>query len=200
MVNGQLDIVVRHLHRLAGAPEGEDFSDGQLLERFAGRGEEAAFAALLRRHGPMVLGVCRRVLRHEADAEDAFQAAFLVLVRKAASITPRSRLAAWLYGVAHHTALKARAMRSTRQAKERRAAQGSASASLPPPLVAATVQAATAAGPAAGAVSATAAALVEKVVRSMFLSKLKVVTAAVLAAALAVAAVAWVRGPGRAEA
>src|SRR5262249_21683839 len=78
--------------------------------------------ALLRRHGPMVLGVCRRVLRNDADAEDAFQATFLVLVRKAASIRPRGLVGNWLYGVAHTTALKARAMSSRRAAKEREAA------------------------------------------------------------------------------
>src|SRR5262249_39553350 len=71
---------------------------------------------------PMVLGVCRRVLRNEADAEDAFQATFLVLVKKAASIRPRGMVGNWLYGVAHTTALKARAMRTRRLAKEREAA------------------------------------------------------------------------------
>src|SRR6202035_4552890 len=73
------------------------------------------------RHGPMVLGVCRRVLRNEADAEDAFQATFLVLVRKAASIVPRGMVGNWLYGVAHNTARKAKAMNSKRRAREREA-------------------------------------------------------------------------------
>jgi RNA polymerase sigma factor (sigma-70 family) len=104
------------LHQEAG------FTDGDLLECFVTRRDEAAFAALVRRHGPMVLGVCRRVLRNEADAEDAFQATFLVLVRKAASIRPAGRVGNWLYGVAHSTALKARASRTRRLAKERTAA------------------------------------------------------------------------------
>jgi RNA polymerase sigma factor (sigma-70 family) len=104
---------------------GEDeapLTDGELLERFATARDEAAFEVLLRRHGPMVFGVCRRVLQNEADAEDAFQATFLVLVRKAASIRPRGMVGNWLYGVAHSTALKARAMTTKRLTKEREAA------------------------------------------------------------------------------
>src|SRR5262249_34920722 len=97
-------------------------TDGELLEWFITRRDEAAFEVLLRRHGPMVLGVCRRILRNEADAEDAFQATFLVLVRKAASIRPRGMVGNWLYGVAQTTALKARAMRTKQSAKEREAA------------------------------------------------------------------------------
>jgi len=80
-----------------------------------------AFATLVRLHGPMVLGVCRRILRNETDVEDAFQATFLVLIRKAASITPRNMVGNWLYGVACTTALKARAMNTKRTAKERQA-------------------------------------------------------------------------------
>src|SRR5262245_51273690 len=100
----------------------ESRTDGELLECFVVRREEAAFEALLQRHGPMVLGVCRRVLQNEDDAEDAFQATFLVLVRKAASIRPHGMVGNWLYGVAHTTALKAKAMRTKRLAKERTAA------------------------------------------------------------------------------
>jgi RNA polymerase sigma factor (sigma-70 family) len=94
-------------------------SDGQLLEHFVARRDEAAFETLVRRHGPMVLGVCRRVLGNSHDAEDAFQATFLVLVRKAASLSERELLGNWLYGVAYRTALDARAAAIRRQVLER---------------------------------------------------------------------------------
>jgi RNA polymerase sigma factor (sigma-70 family) len=94
-----------------------------LLHRFLADADEAAFEALVRRHGPMVLGVCRRVLKHPHDAEDAFQATFLVLVRKAVSIRKRDTVGGWLYGVACKTALKARAADLRRQAKERQAGE-----------------------------------------------------------------------------
>ena len=93
-------------------------SDGQLLDRFVERREGAVFEAIVRRHGPMVWGVCRRVLRDHHDAEDAFQATFLVLARKAASVMPREKLGNWLYGVAYQTAMKARAMRAKRRGRE----------------------------------------------------------------------------------
>jgi RNA polymerase sigma-70 factor (ECF subfamily) len=100
-------------------PDGGDRTDGQLLESFLARREETAFEALVQRHGPMVLGVCRRVLRNAHDAEDAFQATFLVLFRQAAALTRRATVGNWLYGVAYHTALKARAAAMKRRAKER---------------------------------------------------------------------------------
>jgi RNA polymerase sigma factor (sigma-70 family) len=93
--------------------------DGDLVGSFVERGDEAAFAALVRRHGPMVWGVCRRVAGHHQDAEDAFQATFLVLARKAAAVRPRRMVPNWLFGVAHRTALKARAMTWKRRERER---------------------------------------------------------------------------------
>jgi RNA polymerase sigma factor (sigma-70 family) len=89
----------------------EDLADEVLLERYTARREEAAFAVLVRRYGPLVLSVCRRVLHHEQDAEDAFQAVFCVLARKAESITKRAAVGAWLHGVAFRIARKARAGR-----------------------------------------------------------------------------------------
>src|SRR5262245_24107226 len=86
-----------------GAP-----SDGQLLQRFVRQRDDLAFEVLVWRHGPMVLGTCRRLLRHEHDAEDAVQATFLVLARKAGSISQRELLGTWLYRVAYRVALRAR--------------------------------------------------------------------------------------------
>jgi RNA polymerase sigma factor (sigma-70 family) len=119
MPTSSITPLVRHLRQVAFRADAGDLSDGQLLERFLGQREEAAFEALVRRHGPMVLGVCRRLLRDSHDADDAFQATFLVLVRKAASIAPRELVGNWLYGVAYRTALKARSMTARRRALER---------------------------------------------------------------------------------
>jgi RNA polymerase sigma factor (sigma-70 family) len=96
-----------------------ELTDCQLLERFAQRQDAAAFATLIQRHGPMVLGVCRRVLSHAQEAEDAFQMTFLVLVRRAGSIQQPERLGNWLYGVAYRTAHKARARLARRRHHER---------------------------------------------------------------------------------
>lgn len=123
-----LNRVVRHLREGAGPCQAESLTDGELLQSYCARRDEAAFAALLRRHGPMVLGLCRRILRNEADAEDAFQATFLVLVRKAGAIRRPGMVSNWLYGVAHHTALKAKAMQGKRRAKEMAAGANAAGA------------------------------------------------------------------------
>ncbi len=119
MPTSPINEVIQYL-RGALRPEGADLTDGQLLECFLSRREPAALEALVRRHGPMVWGVCRRVLQNHHDAEDAFQATFLVLVRKAASIRSGAKVGNWLYGVAHQTALKARATRSKRKMREAR--------------------------------------------------------------------------------
>jgi RNA polymerase sigma factor (sigma-70 family) len=120
MATGQLSTVLRHLHRLAGATGAAEASDAQLLERFAARRDEAAFTALVHRHGPMVLGVCQRVLGNVHDAEDAFQATFLILVRKAGTIGKGASVGAWLHGVAHRAALRVRSSLAARRAHERR--------------------------------------------------------------------------------
>jgi RNA polymerase sigma factor (sigma-70 family) len=98
---------------LAAAP------DEALLGQFVARRDEAAFAVLVRRHGPMVWGVCRRLLGNAADAEDAFQATFLLLARKAASIQRRELLANWLFGVARRSALRVRTLQARRARQER---------------------------------------------------------------------------------
>jgi RNA polymerase sigma factor (sigma-70 family) len=110
--------VLRHLRQLALPRNGGILTDGQLLERFLATRDESAFEAILCRHGPMVMGVCRRVLPCVQDAEDAFQATFLVLVHKAGSVAAREAVGSWLYGVAYRTACKARVSAARRRAKE----------------------------------------------------------------------------------
>jgi RNA polymerase sigma factor (sigma-70 family) len=100
---------------------GEADSDGELLTAFVEKKDESAFAALVQRHGPMVLGVCKRVAGDHHDAEDAFQAAFLVLARKARSVRPREAVGCFLHGVARRAALKARTASIKRQSRERSA-------------------------------------------------------------------------------
>jgi RNA polymerase sigma factor (sigma-70 family) len=116
MATNQLTRVIESLEQATLHQDGAGLTDGQLLERYVRSRDDAAFAALVRRHGPMVWGVCRRFLRSHQDAEDAFQATFLVLVRKAASVVS---VANWLYGVAHQTALKARAIAAKRRSREK---------------------------------------------------------------------------------
>src|SRR5262249_36422972 len=123
-----LGLVVRHVRELASAPDCSGPPDAELLRRFLAASEHDAFAALVQRHGRMVWGVCRHVLRHEHDAEDACQAAFLILARRAGSIRKGEAVAGWLYGVACRIARKAKAAAAKRLARERRTAvpEGSA--------------------------------------------------------------------------
>jgi RNA polymerase sigma factor (sigma-70 family) len=122
MATGRAGGLIGHLRRGALRRGGAALSDGELLEWFLHKRDEAAFEALVRRHGPLVRGVCRRVLRNQHDADDAFQATFLVLLRKAPSIARRERLANWLYGVAYRTAREAKTAAARRRLKEGRAA------------------------------------------------------------------------------
>ena len=115
-----------HTHRLRQAlaqAEEAGLSDGQLLERFVAGRDEAAFAALVRRHGPMVLGVCRRLVRHAQDAEDCFQAAFLVLAQRAGSVRRREALAGWLHGVACRVAREAGGAAARRRSREKQVSE-----------------------------------------------------------------------------
>jgi RNA polymerase sigma factor (sigma-70 family) len=130
MATSQLSEAIQHLRRTVLLRDGAGMTDEQLLSDYISRRDEAALAALVHRHGPMVWGVCRRVLRNYHDAEDAFQATFLVFVRKAGSIASRELLANWLYGVAHQTALKARATAAKRKERERQMTE------MPEPAVA----------------------------------------------------------------
>jgi RNA polymerase sigma factor (sigma-70 family) len=114
--------VIRHVRRAAVLLEGDNLSDEQLLAAFVQQRDEAAFEMLLRRHGSMVLGVCRRILGNVHDSQDAFQATFLVLVYKADSIRPPGLVGPWLYRVAYRTAWKAKSMNARRRARERKAA------------------------------------------------------------------------------
>jgi RNA polymerase sigma factor (sigma-70 family) len=108
MANRPVSKVIPFLRRTVLLPQGAGLTDEQLLSRFLDGRDEVAFAALLQRHGPMVWGVCHRLLANYQDAEDAFQATFLVLVRKAATVLPRERVGPWLYGVAYRTAQRGR--------------------------------------------------------------------------------------------
>src|SRR5437660_8076681 len=132
MSTSAINRVVGYVRQAALLRQEAEATDGQLLACFLAQRSEAAFAALVRRHGPMVWGVCRRILGTQHDAEDAFQASFLVLVRKAPSIASRELLANWLYGVAHRTALHARTATAKRHLKEKLVSVMPDSATAPP--------------------------------------------------------------------
>jgi RNA polymerase sigma factor (sigma-70 family) len=111
---------VKHLETLFDAGTLAGAPDRSLVERFAENRDALAFEAIVARHGPMVFNVCRRMLREQGDVEDAFQATFLILVRKAGALRDRNSLRPWLYGVAHRVATRARAQRTRRRAREKR--------------------------------------------------------------------------------
>lgn len=118
MANVGRGVVLRQLGRLFGEGTLAGLGDGPLLERYLTHRDEDAFAALVDRLGPMVLGLCRRMLRDPVDVEDAFQATFLVLVRRAPAIRDRDRVSSWLYGVAYRVASRARSRTIRRRTRE----------------------------------------------------------------------------------
>src|SRR5262249_19931625 len=120
MNTAPLATALTRLRSEAASPDPE-CSDRQLLDDYASRNDPSDFAALVRRHGLTVLGVCRRVLQHEQDAEDAFQAVFLVLARGARTIRKGDSLTSWLYGVSSRIALRARRDAARRRKHEARA-------------------------------------------------------------------------------
>jgi RNA polymerase sigma factor (sigma-70 family) len=123
---------LKQIHHLL-TPPGGDQTDGELLSRFVVTRDEASFAALVRRHGPMVLTVCRRMLGHAQDAEDCFQATFLVLARKAATVK-RESVGSWLYAVAYRTSLEARAVNARRRKREKQVQEMPHPEVLPPDI------------------------------------------------------------------
>src|SRR5262249_13491725 len=118
MENNRINPLLWHLRSLAVSGRAQEASDHDLMQWFVAGQDRTAFTALMQRHGPMVLGLCRRVLNNDQDAEDAFQATFLVLTRKAHSLRAKDSVGNWLYGVAYRTALKARAALARRRARE----------------------------------------------------------------------------------
>ncbi|HLJ98160.1 MAG TPA: sigma-70 family RNA polymerase sigma factor [Gemmataceae bacterium] len=118
MATAQWNTLLHHIRKLAAGRRAAQRSDPQLLDDFSTHRDESAFASLVSRHGPMVLRVCRRVLNHEQDAEDAFQATFLVLARNCGSIRKRDALAEWLHGVAYRTAMNAKRSAARRRNHE----------------------------------------------------------------------------------
>ncbi len=119
MTSGRYGLVLREVGRLLSGGTVAAMGEGQLLERFAAKRDATAFETLVSRHGPMVLGTCRRMLADPHDVEDAFQATFLVLARRAGSIRDADRLGPWLHGVARRVAARSRALSARRNARER---------------------------------------------------------------------------------
>jgi RNA polymerase sigma factor (sigma-70 family) len=130
MATDRMNTVIQHIRQTVRFQDEAAWTDAELLTHFIEHQDESAFASLVRRHGAMVMGVCLRVARNQQDAEDAFQAAFLILVRKAASIGSRELIGNWLYGVAYNTALKAKAANMKRRIREKQVTE------LPEPALA----------------------------------------------------------------
>lgn len=143
MATVQPGAIVRYLRYVMGHEALRHLTDHDLIDRFVAERDEAAFATLVRRYGALVLGVCRRVLRHEQDAEDGFQATFILLAHKASLLGKGQSVASWLYGVAYRMAMNAKRKAARRRAFERRAGVVTplidplttpTSGALPPPL------------------------------------------------------------------
>jgi RNA polymerase sigma factor (sigma-70 family) len=132
MAGDRIHNLIRHLRRASAAAVGPAVPDVGLVERFLTRRDQSAFELLVWRHGAMVLGVCRRVLGDAHEAEDAFQATFLVLAKKAASAARHRSVGGWLYTVAFRVALRARARRAARTVRERPFDDPPAAADLDP--------------------------------------------------------------------
>ncbi len=126
MATGPGTLLLNHIRRLASTDGADKLPDGELLRRFSREADGQAFAALLRRHGPMVWAACRRILPGTHDAEDMLQATFLVLARKAATLRGHGSVGGWLFGVAHRLALRVRSDQARRRARESLAARGAA--------------------------------------------------------------------------
>src|SRR5688572_7620134 len=122
MATTEMNSFVRRLARAMAAEGLDGQTDRQLVERLSADPDEVVFEALVRRHGPMVYRVCWRVLQHAEDAEDAFQATFLLLAQKLGTLRKKESLASWLHGVAHRVALDARKQAARRRRHEARAA------------------------------------------------------------------------------
>src|SRR5262249_33500717 len=120
MVTVQPGTLLHHIQQLADNPSVTRWTDRQLLDHFTSCRDATAFTSLVARHGPMVLRLCRRLLSHEQDAEDAFQATFLVLARSAAMIRQRETVGGWLHGVAYRTAMKVKRSAARRRNHEGR--------------------------------------------------------------------------------
>jgi RNA polymerase sigma factor (sigma-70 family) len=119
MTNKGVKPIGWHLRRIALLHDGAGLADGKLLGMFIDEGDEVAFEALMHRHGPMVHGVCRRILGNQNDAQDAAQTTFLVLVRKAKSVMRRELIGNWLYAVARQTAIRMRSQNTKRWRREK---------------------------------------------------------------------------------